>query len=154
MALIDELKAKSEDKKEIRQSIIDELCAKYSVYLDGAFEKNFEKSIKEEDLQKREKKIYVSFWAYHSGCSTTNFRVGGWEWNNPTAEKYSCESRYYKGFYLADLQDDVLNALAHLLIKKLREMGFYVKYPYQCNFYIHFEKNNLDYIEDHITVEW
>jgi predicted TIM-barrel fold metal-dependent hydrolase len=65
----------------------------------------------------------VEFWAYQSGCSTTQFRCGGITWYNKE-NRDGYESRRYKGIELVSINREVCEYLSAKLEKRMRELGF------------------------------
>lgn len=120
-------------------------CAEY------IFGQKFEDYIKGrlagDTIEKRELTIYVSFWAYHSGCSTTNFTCGPWVWTNPEASHYSFDSRKYKGVELREIHINIVQEMCNMVKARMQEFGF-------SNIHIIHKINNLGYAEYEVITRW
>ena len=123
MSLINDLKAKSNEVENTKKSIIEEIKAYFDEYLENRLEKFLEKRIGEEEIKERKVCLRVSFWAYKSGCSTTNFHCGGGVWFNPI-EKEGYKSQYYKGIELETLDKEIGDYLSKKLKNKMQDLGF------------------------------
>ena len=126
MNLIDELKAKSNQADNTKQEIIEEIKNYFDEYLNSErFEKFLKANIREDDIRARRKNLYVEFWEYHSGCTTTNFYCGGKQWFNPEC-KDGWNSHYYKNIELRTIHDKICQYLTMRLISRMSELGFTV----------------------------
>ena len=124
MDFITELRAKSENVKNTKVEIIDEIKARFDDYFNSdRFENYLRERIGRDELDKRQVTLYVKFWEYQSGCSTTHFGCGGITWCNPE-NKDGYESCIYKGIKLQTINFEVCQILADKLIAKMGAMGF------------------------------
>lgn len=120
-------------------------CAKY--VSSQQFEDYIKGRLVGETLGKREMTIYVSYWAYHSGCSGTQFRCGNWVWKNPDENEYSYASHRYKGIELLDIHVKVVKEMCNLVKAQMQEFGF-------ANIFIDGKMNNLGYAEYEVVIRW
>jgi hypothetical protein len=122
--LINELKAKSDRAAATKADISAEIIKIFEKCLDKQLEDEVRGRIG--DTQIKERKVYmqVSFWEYHSGCSTTQFRCGGFTWYNPENHD-GWESRTYKNFTLKDIHEPICKHLDNYLERKMHDLGFY-----------------------------
>lgn len=129
-------------------NVINEIVTKCKDYVSSElFVDYIKRGLSGDAAKNREMSIYVSFWAYHSGCSTTHFRCGGWEWRNPDAPEYSFASHTYKGIHLYDIQIDVVREMCKLVKESLYEHGF-------SNISICPNSSNLGYADYKVVVKW
>ena len=143
-----ELQQRTKEALNHRQDVIDEIVDKYHKYLDSIdFEEKFKESLRQEDIDRGYKKCYYSFWAYHEGCSGTNFRLGGYEWKNGSGY----ESHKYKNIELREIQKEVLQGMIDILRRKLSQSGLHMRGHEYGEW---FRKNNLSYIEDSLDIYW
>ena len=124
MNFVDNLKAKSEKVEVTQGEVVKEIVGLFKDYLENGLEKYLERVIKEDDIKKRKKVLYIEFWIHHEGCSGTHFNIAGFHFRNTNVDEYSYEADYYKGIYLMDIQKEVIDECSNLLYPKLREMGF------------------------------
>jgi hypothetical protein len=126
MSLINELRAKSANAEVIKSEVIAEIKRDFDAYLNSeAFENYLRNRVGAQEIKNRKLFIDVQFWAYHSGCSTTQFRCGGQAWYNPeNKEGYSSHS--YKGVELVTIQDEICSYISNRLKSRMNELGFYL----------------------------
>ena len=143
-----ELQQRTKEALNYKQDVINEIINKYSEYLNNInFEERFKESLRQEDIDRGYKKYYYSFWAYHEGCSGTNFRLGGYEWNNGSG--YG--SHKYKNIELREIQREVLGGMIDVLRNKLSQSGLRMR---GHEYGMWFTKNNLGYITDCLDIYW
>lgn len=148
MTLFEQAVTASNNAELNKGNVINEIVTKCRDYISSERFVDYIKGRLSGDVAKnREMTIYVSFWAYHSGCSTTHFRCGGWEWRNPDAPEYSFESHTYKNIQLYDIQTEVVNEMCKLVREALYEHGF-------SNVSIYSGSNNLGYADYKVVVRW
>lgn len=126
MSLINELRAKSANAEATKSEVVAEIKRAFSSYLDSDdFENYLRRRAGKEEIQKRTISINVQFWAFHSGCSTTNFNCGGYTWYNPeNKEGYSSHS--YKGVELFTIHNEICSYISSRLKSRMNELGFYL----------------------------
>lgn len=147
MALIDRIIEKSDNVADIKREIKDEILKGCNDYLySSEFEDALESRITKDRLSERNMRIGCECWLYHSGCSDTHFRCYTYDWHNPE-NKNNYASHYYKGIYLGDIQDSVVETMAFMLTQRLKELGFRIT----SNIASH---NNLGNAENEITFSW
>ena len=126
MSLIDELREKSTSMETIKNDIVAEIKKVFSSYLESEeFEEYLRRRAGKEEIQKRILPINVQFWAFHSGCTTTNFNCGGYTWYNPE-NRDGWESHKYKGIDLSTIDKEVCNYVSARLKSRMNELGFYL----------------------------
>ena len=126
MNLINELKAKSASAENTKSEVIAEIKTYFDKYLKSdALENYLRARIGKSEIENRKVYMGVSFWEYHSGCTTTNFYCGGKAWYNPECED-GWASHYYKGVELRTIDKEIGNYLCDRLTSKMNELGFYV----------------------------
>lgn len=148
MTLFEQAVNASNNAELSKGNVVNEIVTKCKDYISSEHFVDFIKDKLAGDAAKnREMSIYVSFWAYHSGCSTTHFRCGNWIWKNPDAPEYSYESHTYKKIGLYDIQIDVVREMCKLVREALYEHGF-------SNISICPNLNNLGYADYKVVVKW
>ena len=126
MSLINELREKSANAEAIKREVIAEIKASFDTYLNGdGLENYLRKRIGNSEIKERKVMLWVKFWAYHSGCSTTHFYCGGCAWYNPE-NRDDWESRRYKGVELQTISDEICSYLSARLMNRMNELGFYL----------------------------
>jgi hypothetical protein len=126
MSLINELRAKSANAEATKSEVVAEIKRAFSSYLDSDdFENYLRRRAGKEEIQKRTLPINVQFWAFHSGCSTTNFNCGGYTWYNPE-NKEGYPSHSYKGVELFTIHNEICSYISNRLKSKMNELGFYL----------------------------
>ena len=126
MSLINELRAKSANAEATKSEVIAEIKRAFSSYLDSDdFENYLRRRAGTEEIQKRILPINVQFWAFHSGCSTTNFNCGGYTWYNPE-NKENYNSHRYKGIELVSIQEEICEYISNKLKYRMNELGFFL----------------------------
>ena len=126
MDFISELRAKSEQAENHRASVIAEIKASFDKFINSEqFEERLKRYIDTSDIKQRKTFMKVEFWEYHSGCSTTHFHCGGFEWYNPD-DREGWASHRYKGVELSQIDEEVGKYLSSLLENRMRELGFYM----------------------------
>ena len=126
MSLINELREKSANAESIKREVIAEIKASFDTYLNSDRLENYlRKRIGSSEIKERKVMLWVKFWAYHSGCSTTQFYCGGCVWYNPE-NRDDYESRRYKGVELQTISDEICSYLSARLMNRMNELGFYL----------------------------
>lgn len=147
MNLAERMKSASIKEENLNQIVAQEIYNYFEdIFESGKFETELEKRLTQskDTINNRSYKMNVEFWDYHSGCSSTHFRIFCFEWNNPEGKSF--ESRNYKGVRLFSIHKEVCARLFQMTIDKLHKMGFVTSY--QGNY------NNLGYYEKEITIRW
>lgn len=125
MNLVNELKMKSNKAEDVKQAVINEIKSYFDNYLENDLENYLKRIIGEKEIKERKVFMMVSFWEYHSGCTTTNFRCGGCVWFNPINQE-GWDSKNYKGIDLYTIDKEICNYLSNKLEQKMQELGFSV----------------------------
>ena len=126
MNLITELREKSAKAEITKSEVIAEIKAAFDRYLNSDELENYLRcKIGKTEIKERKVFMIVEFWEYHSGCSTTQFRCGGYTWYNPENEE-GWESHTYKGVELRTIDKEVCNYLSSRLVSRMNELGFYL----------------------------
>lgn len=147
MSLIDELKEKSVKAEFTKSEVIAEIKSEFDKYLNSDRLENYlKRRIGNTEIKERKVFMKVEFWEYHSGCSTTHFHCGGYEWYNPK-NKDGWESHTYNGIELKDISNEIGEYLSSRLTSRMNELGFYT---------ISKEKQNgrLGYYNTHFYFGW
>lgn len=147
MNLINELRNKSTNVENTKSEVIAEIKNYFDKYLNGdKFEDCLRLMIREDHIKERKVPLFVEFWAYHDGCSTTHFHCCGHNWYNPD-NKDGHKSWYYKGIELRTIDREVGEYLSSRLIDRMNELGFYTISKEKL-------KSSLGYYEMKIYFGW
>lgn len=146
MNLITELKAKSNSTDNVKQEIIKEIQTYFDKYLDEGLENFLQHRIGDAEIKERKVFLKVEFWAYHSGCSTTNFYCAGKYWYNPE-NKDDIQSWYYKGIELRTINEEICGYLTTKLEKRMCELGFNLLSKEK-------QKSGIGYHDTHFYFGW
>lgn len=124
MNLVNELRERSNGIEYIKMQVIEEIKRAFDKCFEGdRFENHLRKIISKSDVEERKKDLFVEFWEYQDGCSTTHFHCGGIEWyNHENKDGYA--SHRYKGIELNTIDKEVGAYLSQLLTNKMTELGF------------------------------
>lgn len=126
MSLIDELRAKSANVEATKSEISAEIKRDFDAYFNSnEFEDYLRNKVSTEEIKNRKLFLDVQFWAYHSGCSTTQFRSSGRAWYNPE-NKEGFSSHSCKGVELVTIQDEVCGYISTRLKSRMNELGFHL----------------------------
>lgn len=126
MNLINELKEKSAKAEITKSEVVAEIKNDFDKYLNSDRLENYLKRIiGNSEIKARKVFMKVEFWEYHSGCSTTHFHCGGYEWYNPD-NRDGWESHTYKGVELITINDEIGKYLSTRLTDRMNELGFYI----------------------------
>lgn len=121
MALIDELKAKSNGIEDNKKEVMKEIKDYFNKYLHS---KQFENYIeKHSDLQKRRVNIWVEYWQHSAGCSGTNFGINNCRFYINKDDEYSYNTKY-KGVDVSKCQLEIGAMLYYLVKDVMEELGF------------------------------
>lgn len=146
MSLINELKAKSDNTDNVKREVIEEIQAYFDKYLEEKLENFLQKRIGDTEIKERKVFMKVEFWAYHSGCSTTNFYCAGKYWYNPEI-KDGWKSHDYRGVELRTINEEVCEYLTKQLEKRMCELGFNLLSKEK-------QKSRMEYHNTHFYFGW
>ena len=147
MSLINKLKAKSCGWQQKREEVIAEIKDWFDkVITKEKIEATLEKYIGKQEIEDRKVSLWVEFWEYHEGCSTTYFRCGGEKWHNPE-EEYGYRSHKYKEIELCSINKEVCEYLSAKLIEQIRLLGFSILNK-------EMKPSRFDYYQEKITIGW
>jgi len=148
MNLAEKLARVSDEQNGTIHSVSDEIINYFKEYVrTSSFEKEIEERIMRNEGAKRDRKytIETSFWAYHDGCSETNYSLLVHTWKNPEHPD-GYPSWRYKNVSLQDCQDIVVPIVAAVTEARLKELGFSVVQ--------HEIKSGLGYRKIGLTISW
>lgn len=147
MSFINELREKSAGAEATKNDVIAEIKNSFDQYLNSDRLENYLRNIiGKTEIKERKVFMSVKFWGYHSGCSTTHFHCGGYEWYNPN-NREGWSSRSYKGVELNTIDKDVCNYLSSRLVSRMNELGFYLVSQED-------QKGRLEYYNRHFYFGW
>ena len=147
MNLINELRAKSANAENAKNEVIAEIKNYFDRYLNSdKLEDYLRRSISASEIEARKTFVFVEFWEYHEGCTTTNFTCAGMRWYNPE-NTHGWGSHYYKGIELRTIDKEICDYLSERLVTRMNELGFYLVSKED-------QKSRFGYYDTHFYFGW